>query len=79
MIGNTYFHPLLSNHLHDKFGFTVEAASSFFILNMVSYFIVLPSISRVTKKLGSEKTIFLGLCFYSVGALMISPTDLFPQ
>jgi fucose permease len=79
MISTTFFLPVFSHHLIEKFGLSVEQASIFFIINMISYFIVLQYLNEVNNVFGLKLMMALGLFINSIGVLFIHPVSLFPQ
>jgi len=79
MISLTFFLPVLSYHLIEKFGLSVEQASIFFIINMISYFIVLQYLNEINNVFGLKLMMTLGLFVNIIGVLLIHPVSFFPQ
>lgn len=79
MISTTFFLPIFAHHLIEKFGLTVEQSSIFFIINMISYFIVLQFLNEVNNVFGLKLTMTVGLFINSLGVLLIHPIDFLPQ
>jgi fucose permease len=79
MITTTFFLPVFSHHLIQTFGLSIEQASFFFIINILSYFTVLHYLNEVNNILGVKFTMTVGLLINSIGVLLIHPVGFFPQ
>jgi len=79
MMSQTFFFPVLSDHLTKKYGFTVEHGSIFLTINWISYFIVLQFINPISNFFGLKMTILIGHIFAFIGALLVYPIDFLPQ
>jgi len=79
MITTTFFLPVFSLHLTKTIGLSVEQASFFFSINMLSYFAILHYLNEVNNFLGVKFTMTVGLVINSIGVLLIHPVGFLPQ
>ncbi len=79
MISTTFYLPILSHHLIEMFGLSLEQASIFFIINMISYFIVLQYLNEINNLFGLKLTMTIGLMINSIAVLFIHPVSFLPQ
>lgn len=79
MISQTFFFPLLSDHLTKHYKFTSEQGSIFLTINWISYFIVIQFINPISNFFGLKLTILIGLIFGFIGASFIFPVGFLPQ
>jgi MFS family permease len=79
LLAITYYFPSLTNHLTKNYGLSVSVSSIFFIINMCSYFIILQYLDLITNRFGLIASVFLGIMFVVVGALLVYPIPIFPK
>ena len=79
LISVTYYFPSLTNHLTKNYGLSVSISSIFFIINMISYFIVLQYLDLITNRFGLITSVFLGIIFIVIGAFLVYPIPIFPK
>jgi hypothetical protein len=79
MISKSFFYPTFTTYLMAKFGLSMEATSIFFVLNMVSYIIVLQFLNKITLKFGLKLSIAIGLFVGCIAVLFLPPIGLLPQ
>ena len=79
LFSTTYYFPSLTNHLTKNYGLSVSISSIFFIINMISYFIVLQYLDLITNRFGLITSVFLGIIFIVIGAFLVYPIPLFPK
>jgi len=75
----TCYFPTFTNHLVEKFGLSIEGSSIFFVINIISYFVVLNFLNWITSKYGLKLTLVSGLFLLFVGILFLPPIPLLPQ
>jgi fucose permease len=79
MVASTFFYPIFTLHLLGKFGLSIETSSVFFVISMVSYFIILQFLNEITNKFGSRNTIIIGLLLNAFAVLLLGPVKPFFQ
>jgi len=79
IITTTFFLPVFSHYLIQKYGFTEEQTSIFFIINMISYFLVVNYLREARNIFGVKLTITIGLLINSIAVLMMFPISILPQ
>ena len=79
MITTTYYYPVFSNHLQDRFGLSIEVASMFFNIDMIFYLIAIQNLNKIQNLFGFKLTLVIGLFFCFVGCPLISPINILPQ
>lgn len=79
MFSKAFFYPTLTTYLMQNFGLSIETSSIFFVLNMVSYFIMLQFIDNITQRLGLKLTVAVGLVSIFIGTLFLPPIPILPK
>ena len=79
MIASTFFYPIFTIHLLNKFNLSIETSSIFFVISMISYFIMLQFLNEITEKFGSKNTIIIGLILNAIAVLLLGPVKPFFQ
>jgi hypothetical protein len=79
MISKTFFYSTFTTHLMGQYGLSVEMSSVFFVINMVSYVIVLQFLNKITLKFGLKLTLAIGLLVSFTSVLLLPPIGIFPQ
>ncbi len=79
MTSTSFVYPVFTKHLSTKFGISVEVASIFFIITMVSYFIALQFLNDFSNKVGVKLTISIGLLLNVVFTPFLAPVRILPQ
>jgi fucose permease len=79
MFMKSFYYPTFSNYLIKEYNLSVEVSSLFFVINMVSYLIMIQLINTVTKTLGTKLTIVVGLLFDAAGTLFLPPIAVLPK
>jgi hypothetical protein len=79
MFMKSFYYPTFSNYLIETYGLGVSVSSLFFVINMVSYLIMLQIINPVIATLGSKSTILMGVLFDSIGTIFLPPISIFPK
>ncbi len=76
---NYFYYPSLSNYLKEEFNISLETASIFFTLPLVTYWVSLSLIQKTTDKIGSQLTMLIGLLVTFIGCLFIAPLSILPH
>lgn len=79
MIASTFFYPILTLHLLNKFNLSIETSSIFFVISMISYFIMLQFLNELSNRFGSKNIIIAGLILNAFAVLLIGPVKMFYQ
>jgi|LauGreDrversion4_2_1035121.scaffolds.fasta_scaffold645602_1 fucose permease len=79
MVSTTFIYPVFTEHLNSKFGLSIEASSVFFVISMISYFITIQYLNKLSVKLGVKLTIALGLMINFIALPFLAPVGFLPQ
>ncbi len=79
MITTTFIYPVFAIHLNKTFGLSVEKSSIFFVILMMTYFITLQYLNKISDKIGIKLTMTLGLFINSIAVLLLAPSSFLPQ
>jgi fucose permease len=79
LISKSFFYPTFTPYLVNTYGLSIEISSIFFVINMISYLIMLQFLESITHRLGIKLTILSGLMLDCIGILFLPPISILPQ
>ena len=79
MICMTFYNPCLTYHLSNNYEMSISKASLFFIVPIISYFIILQFLNIISNKLGYHCSMSLGLFLISLGCYCTYPVPPMPK
>jgi MFS family permease len=75
----SFIYPTFTNYLMETYNLTIEISSLFFMINAVTYFLLIQFIPRMTEILGTKLTILLGSFINSISILFFPPIAILPH
>jgi hypothetical protein len=79
MITKSFFYPTFTPYLVYNYELSIETSSIFFVINMISYLIMLQFLQDINYKLVIKLTISIGLFLNFFSILLIPPISVLPK